>query len=60
MSRNKALIIASDGLTTNLLYEVLSKDFDLVKVLIEEKEGKNTFIKYTIVTCILIGSTFCT
>lgn len=45
MPKNKAIIIATESLTTNLLYEALQKNFDISKVIIENKISKFNIIK---------------
>ncbi len=51
MSKSKVLIIASEGLTSNLLFESLNQNFEVQKVLIEEKETKKAFVKRRIKHC---------
>jgi len=42
---DKVIIIATEGLTTNLLYETLSKSVDVDRVFIEPHESKRAIIK---------------
>lgn len=44
MSKSKALILASEGVTTNLLYHCLSSHFDEVEVMIEANISKRKFL----------------
>lgn len=45
MPGNKALIIATEGLTTNLLFESLSKEFEIQGVIIESSVSKLSVLK---------------
>ena len=45
MQKTKAIILATEGITTNLLYHTLSNHFDTVEVMLESKVSKWTFIK---------------
>lgn len=45
MSKAKVVILATEGVTTNLLYNGLSSDFDVVKVIIESRQSKVQLFK---------------
>jgi folate-dependent phosphoribosylglycinamide formyltransferase PurN len=45
MSKTKAVIIATEGLTTNLLFESLQSQFDISKVIIENKISRSVVIR---------------
>ncbi len=45
MSKLRAVIIATEGITTNLLFEALSSKIDVKKVLIEKPNSKSKILK---------------
>ena len=45
MPRKNIVILASEGLTTNLLFECLTKHYNVIGVIIEERESKSSIIK---------------